>query len=147
MFEENTDNETLQVNFIKTNRLQNTKRIVGLIPRHIECINYLDIYNKMIKDDDTEPSDSVISIHIIKKLNEYLVNRHENNICYVLDISDENIYDNILNIMEIIRFISPHSIIKYTLIYDNDNIPELFVGLKDNLKFIKYEVSQSRRNL
>lgn len=141
MFEENKDTETLQVNFIKTNRLQTTKRIVGMIPRNIECINYLEIYNKLVKSDETEPSDSVISIYIIKKLNEFLIDKHENTICYVLDISNENTYNNVLNIMEIIRNISTHKNIKYTLIYDKDDIPNLFVGLGNRINFIKYEIS------
>jgi len=62
-----------------------------------ECINYIDIVNKLTKNDyyQYEPSDAVISSYLIKQLQSVLENAKTTDVFYVLSELDETIINNI----------------------------------------------------
>ena len=57
------EEEHIEFNFIYSNDALRVKTFLGNVPRSIECINYMDIFNKLTKNDfyQYEPSDAVVS--------------------------------------------------------------------------------------
>lgn len=135
----NTNKEFLVITFIKMKNLFSLRKIISTIPRGIETVSYLDIYNKLLKKEDhiNEPSDALISTYIIKKLNTLLLDEHTTHLCYVLDISDNDIHDKLINIMD---FINATSIkpVNFELITDEDEILEKTKML--NITSAKHEI-------
>jgi hypothetical protein len=67
-----------------------------------ECINYIDIVNKLTKNDyyQYEPSDVVVSSYLIKQLQTVLENVNTSTVFYVLSELDEVIITNIKEYVE-----------------------------------------------
>ena len=60
----------VEFNFIYSKDAVKVKSFLGNVPRNIECINYMDIFNKLTKNDfyQFEPSDAVVSSYLMKQL-------------------------------------------------------------------------------
>ena len=78
--------EHIEFNFIYSNDALRVKTFLGNVPRSIECINYMDIFNKLTKNDfyQYEPSDAVVSSYLMRQLQNALGRNTSTIIFYVL---------------------------------------------------------------
>ena len=55
------EEEHIEFNFIYSSDALRVKTFLGNVPRSMECINYMDIFNKLTKNDfyQFEPSDAI----------------------------------------------------------------------------------------
>lgn len=86
--------DQLEFSFIYSKDAVKIKAFVGEIPRSIECINYMDIYNKLSKNDylQLEPSDAVVSSYLMRQLQSSLSKSTTYSIYYVLsDLSKDTV--------------------------------------------------------
>jgi hypothetical protein len=76
----------IEFNFIYSTDAVKVKTFLGNVPRNIECINYMDIFNKLTKNDfyQSEPSDAVVSSYLMKQLQTVLDRNTTTSIFYVL---------------------------------------------------------------
>ena len=77
---------SIEFNFIYSKDAVKVKSFLGSVPRNIECINYMDIFNKLTKNDfyQYEPSDAVVSSYLMKQLQTVLERTTTTSIFYVL---------------------------------------------------------------
>ena len=89
-------NEPLKFNFVYSRDAITIKKYLNAIEEGT-CINYIDIVNKLTKNDyyQYEPSDAVVSSYLIKQLQVALENVETNEVFYVLSELDEIIINNI----------------------------------------------------
>ena len=75
----------IEFNFIYSKDAVKVKSFLGNVPRNIECINYMDIFKKLTKNDfyQFEPSDAVVSSYLMKQL-QTVFDRNAVSIFYVL---------------------------------------------------------------
>ncbi len=78
--------EHIEFNFIYSNDALRVKTFLGNVPRSIECINYMDIFNKLTKNDfyQYEPSDAVVSSYLMRQLQNAIGRNISTTIFYVL---------------------------------------------------------------
>jgi hypothetical protein len=76
----------LEISFIYSKDAVKIKNFIGLIPNSIECINYMDVYNKLSKNDymQSEPSDAVVSSYLMKQLQSAICKSTTKTLFYVL---------------------------------------------------------------
>jgi hypothetical protein len=76
----------IEFNFIYSKDAVRVKSFLGKVPRNIECINYMDIFNKLTKNDfyQFEPSDAVVSSYLMKQLQTILERTTTTSVFYVL---------------------------------------------------------------
>lgn len=112
--------EFLDFVFIHSKDALKVKMFLGTVPRNIECINYMDIYNKLTKNDyfQTEPSDVVVSSYLMRQLQNLISKDATRTIYYVLEELDEDI---ILGIKEYVLSLSDKDV-NYHLIVSDDLI-------------------------
>ena len=85
---------TIEFNFIYSKDAIKVKSFLGSVPRNIECVNYMDIFNKLTKNDfyQHEPSDAVVSSYLMKQLQTILDRSTTTSIFYVLgNLNDHTI--------------------------------------------------------
>jgi len=85
---------TIEFNFIYSKDAIKVKSFLGSVPRNIECVNYMDIFNKLTNNDfyQHEPSDAVVSSYLMKQLQTILERSTSTTIFYVLgDINEPTI--------------------------------------------------------
>lgn len=89
--------ETLEFSFIYSKDAVKIKAFLGSVPRNIECINYIDIYNKLAKNDylQSEPSDIVVSSYLMRQLQTAVARSTTQSLFYVLGELDEDVIDSI----------------------------------------------------
>lgn len=77
----------IKFTFIYGKNALETKTFLKNVSGDIECINYIDIYNKLSKNDyyQIEPSNLVVSSYLCKKLNNAIIKNDSNSIYYVLE--------------------------------------------------------------
>jgi hypothetical protein len=77
---------SIEFNFIYSKDAVRVKSFLGSVPRNIECINYMDIFNKLTKNDfyQSEPSDAVVSSYLMRQLQTVLDRNTTTSIFYVL---------------------------------------------------------------
>ena len=82
----------IEFNFIYSKDAIKVKSYLGTVPRNIECINYMDIFNKLTKNDfyQFEPSDAVVSSYLMKQLQTVLDRSTTTSIFYVLGNLNEH---------------------------------------------------------
>jgi len=82
--------EPIEFNFIYSSDALSVKTFLGSVPRNIECINYMDIFNKLTKNDfyQYEPSDAVVSSYLMRQL-QNAISRNTSTIFYVLGNLEE----------------------------------------------------------
>ena len=78
--------EHIEFNFIYSSDALRVKTFLGNVPRSIECINYMDIFNKLTKNDfyQYEPSDAVVSSYLMRQLQNAIGRNTSTTIFYVL---------------------------------------------------------------
>jgi hypothetical protein len=78
--------EHIEFNFIYSDDALRVKTFLGNVPRSIECINYMDIFNKLTKNDyyQYEPSDAVVSSYLMRQLQNAINRNISTTIFYVL---------------------------------------------------------------
>lgn len=78
--------EHIEFNFIYSNDAVCVKTFLGTVPRSTECINYMDIFNKLTKNDfyQYEPSDAVVSSYLMRQLQNAISRDLSTTIFYVL---------------------------------------------------------------
>ena len=83
--------ETLEFNFVYSKDALRIKTFLGSIPRNIECINYMDIFNKLTKNDyfQLETSDAVVSSYLMRQLQTALGRGTTSTVFYVLGNLDK----------------------------------------------------------
>ena len=76
----------IEFNFIYSKDAVRVKSFLGKVPRNIECINYMDIFNKLTKNDyfQLEPSDAVVSSYLMRQLQNAIGRNISTTIFYVL---------------------------------------------------------------
>jgi len=78
--------EHIEFNLIYSDDALRVKTFLGNVPRSIECINYMDIFNKLTKNDyyQYEPSDAVVSSYLMRQLQNAIGRNISTTIFYVL---------------------------------------------------------------
>ncbi len=94
--------ETLEFSFIYSKDAVKIKAFLGSVPRSIECINYMDIYNKLSKNDylQSEPSDAVVSSYLMRQLQTIIGRSTTQSLFYVLGDLDKEIVKGIKEYVE-----------------------------------------------
>ena len=84
------EEEHIEFNFIYSNDALRVKTFLGNVPRSMECINYMDIFNKLTKNDyyQYEPSDEVVSSYLMRQLQNVIGRNSSATIFYVLGTLD-----------------------------------------------------------
>lgn len=103
-------NDHLEFSFVYSKDAVKIKSFLGLIPRNIECINYMDIYNKLSKNDymQSEPSDAVVTSYLMKDLQSALGKRQAHSLYYVLGELNKTTVECIKNYVNTLTFKSIH---------------------------------------
>jgi len=93
---------SIEFNFIYSKDAIKVKSYLGTVPRNIECINYMDIFNKLTKNDfyQFEPSDAVVSSYLMKQLQTVLDRSTTTSIFYVLGNLNEHTVKGIKRYVE-----------------------------------------------
>jgi len=94
--------EHIEFNFICSNDAVRVKTFLGSVPRSIECINYMDIFNKLTKNDfyQYEPSDAVVSSYLMRQLQNAISRNISTTIFYVLGNLDKETISSIQEYVE-----------------------------------------------
>lgn len=89
--------EQIELNFVYSKDASKVKKFLGNLPRSIECINYMDIVNKLTKNDyyQFEPSDAVVSSYLIRQIQIAFERDTLRSLFYVLGSLDEQVINNI----------------------------------------------------
>jgi hypothetical protein len=89
--------EVIELNFVYSNDATRVKEFLGNVPRSIECINYMEIVNKLTKNDyyQYEPSDTVVSSYLIRQIQSAFERDSLRSLFYVLGSVDEDVISNI----------------------------------------------------
>lgn len=93
---------SIEFNFIYSKDAVKVKTFLGTVPRNIECINYMDIFNKLTKNDfyQYEPSDAVVSSYLMRQLQTVLDRNTTTSIFYVLGHLNEPTVEGIKTYVE-----------------------------------------------
>lgn len=94
--------EILEFSFIYSKDAVKIKSFLGFVPRSIECINYMDVYNKLAKNDylQFEPSDAVVSSYLMKQLQTTIARSTTQSLFYVLGEFDKDVIGGIKDYVE-----------------------------------------------
>ena len=89
--------EVLEFYFVYSKDAVKIKGFIDSIPRNIECINYIDIYNKLAKNDyfQSEPSDAVVSSYLMRQLQTAVGRNSTMNIYYVLGSIEKDVIEGV----------------------------------------------------
>ncbi len=89
--------EVLEFYFVYSKDAVKIKGFIDSIPRNIECINYIDIYNKLAKNDyfQSEPSDAVVSSYLMRQLQTVVSRGSTLNVYYVLGSIEKDVIEGI----------------------------------------------------
>jgi len=122
----------LTFNFVYCKDAMTIKRYLNGL-KDAECINYIDIVNKLTKNDyyQYEPSDAVVSSYLIKQLQSVLENVNTTDIFYVLSELDDTIINNI---KEYVEAWSVKPIKEYSIYHTTDINLNGVTGLFDSIK-------------
>jgi hypothetical protein len=109
-------NDHLEFSFVYSKDAVKIKSFLDLIPRNIECINYMDIYNKLSKNDymQFEPSDAVVTSYLMKDLQSALGKRQAHSLYYVLGNLNKTTIEGIKNYVKTLTFKSIYYKLYYT---------------------------------
>lgn len=108
--------DTLEFSFIYSKDAVKIKTFLGSIPRSIECINYMDIYNKLAKNDyfQSEPSDVVVSSYLMRQLQTAVARNTTRSLFYVLGELDKEVIGDIKEYISTITHRNIHYKIYHT---------------------------------
>lgn len=110
--------EFLEFNFIYSKDAVKIKTFLGTVPRNVECISYIDIFNKLAKNDylQLEPSDAVVSSYLIKQLQNAVSKDSTFSIFYVIEHLDHN---TICSIQDFVESLTTKDIV-YNIYHSSD---------------------------
>ena len=96
------EEEHIEFNFIYSSDALRVKTFLGNVPRSMECINYMDIFNKLTKNDfyQFEPSDAVVSSYLMRQLQNAISRNLSTTIFYVLGNLDKDTVNGIQEYVE-----------------------------------------------
>ena len=124
----------IEFNFIYSKDAIKVKTFLGNIPRNVECISYMDIFNKLTKNDfyQFEPSDAVVSSYLMRQLQTVLGRCTTTSIFYVLGNLDKG---TITGVKKYVETLTDRDI-KYNIYHSPDiNINGTAELFKDVVEF------------
>lgn len=88
---------SIEISLVYSNNALKIKKFLDSLPKGTDCINYMDIYNKLTKNDylQSEPSDAVVSSYLMINLQSALNKRGIHTLYYVLSNSDASTIESI----------------------------------------------------
>jgi hypothetical protein len=109
--------ELLEINFVYANEPSKVRTFLEKVPRNIECINYIDIYDKLTKNDyyDYKPSDEVVSTYLIRQIH-HVIEKNLRTVYYVLGCIEK---ERVLNIQNYIQSLTDKTI-TFNIYYSSD---------------------------
>ncbi len=89
--------EIIEFSFIYSKDAVKIKTFLDSVPKSIETINYMDIYNRLSKNDylQLEPSDTVVSSYLMRQLQTVVNKSTTRSLFYVLGELDKDIIKGI----------------------------------------------------
>jgi len=89
--------DIVEFNFIYTCDAVKVKEFLGKVPRNIDCVNYIDVVNKLTNNDyyQYEPSTEVVSSYLVKQLNSIFDKESTSSVYYVLGSLDKDVISNV----------------------------------------------------
>jgi hypothetical protein len=89
--------DIVEFNFIYTCDAVKVKEFLGKVPRNIDCVNYIDVVNKLTNNDyyQYEPSTEVVSSYLVKQLNSIFDKDSTSSVYYVLGSLDKDVISNV----------------------------------------------------
>jgi hypothetical protein len=94
--------EIIEFSFVYSKDAVKIKSFLYSVPRSIEYINYMDIYNKLSKNDylQSEPSDAVVSSYLMRQLQTVINKSTTRSLFYVLGELDKDVIGGIKTYVE-----------------------------------------------
>lgn len=94
--------EHIEFNFVYSEDDGKVKDFIGTIPRNIDYVNYIDIVNKLTKNDfyQHKPSNEVIYSFLVKQLHAIFDKDNLDSVYYVLGDLDNETISNIKSFIE-----------------------------------------------
>ena len=89
----------IEFNFVYSNCALQIKEFLSNVPKKAECINYIEILNKLTRNDymQEEPSDVVVASYLIKQINSTMAKHDLSEVYYVLNNIDQETLQNVKN--------------------------------------------------
>ena len=89
----------IKFNFVYSNCALQIKEFLSNVPKKAECINYIEILNKLTRNDymQEEPSDVVVASYLIKQINSTMSKHDLSEVYYVLNNIDQETLQNVKN--------------------------------------------------
>lgn len=118
----------IEFNFVCSRDAVKIKEFLDKVPRSIECINYMTILNKLVKNDylQYEPSDAVVSSYLIKSLQQTLTSSSTHCLYYVVSDTDYQTINSIMSYAESQSDTELEYIMHHTKDIDLSEVKDLF---------------------
>ncbi len=118
----------IEFNFVCSRDAVKIKEFLDKVPRSIECINYMTILNKLVKNDylQYEPSDAVVSSYLIKSLQQVLTSSSTRCLYYVVSDTDYQTLNSIMSYAESQSDIELEYIMHHTRDVNLSEVKDLF---------------------
>ena len=126
--------EVLESSFVYAKDAVKVKTFLGNVLSSIECINYMDIYNKLVKNDylQSEPSTAVVSSYLMRQIQSAITKNTTRSLFYVLGELDEEV---IMDIKDYVRSLTSKTI-HYKIYHAEDaNIKRLKFLFNETVEF------------
>jgi hypothetical protein len=87
----------IQFNFVYSQDAVQVKNFLDGVPRNVDCINYIEIVNKLTRNDfyQEEPSDAVVSSYLMKSLQSSIEGNQDAKLYYVIGELDSEVINGI----------------------------------------------------
>lgn len=118
----------IEFNFVCSRDAVKIKEFLDKVPRSIECINYMTILNRLVKNDylQYEPSDAVVSSYLIKSLQQALTSSATHCLYYVVSDTDYQTINSIMSYAESQSDTELEYIMHHTKDIDLSEVKDLF---------------------
>jgi hypothetical protein len=118
----------IEFNFVCSRDAVKIKEFLDKVPRSIECINYMTILNKLVKNDylQYEPSDAVVSTYLIKSLQQALTSSSTLCLYYVVSDTDYQTISSIMSYAESQSDTELEYVMHHTKDVDLSEVKDLF---------------------
>jgi len=118
----------IEFNFVCSRDAVKIKEFLNKVPRSIECINYMTILNKLVKNDylQYEPSDAVVSTYLIKSLQQALTSSSTLCLYYVVSDTDYQTISSIMSYAESQSDTELEYVMHHTKDVDLSEVKDLF---------------------
>jgi len=118
----------IEFNFVCSRDAVKIKEFLNKVPRSIECINYMTILNKLVKNDylQYEPSNAVVSSYLIKSLQQALTSSSTRCLYYVVSDTDYQTINSIMSYAESQSDTELEYVMHHTKEVDLSDVKDLF---------------------